>query len=785
MAAKDEERSAPVGRNAAAGSTRALLATALDFYRRGALADAERVYRQVIAIAPDNADALLQLGILSGNLRRFAEAEACLEKAALLRPTAPICRSALGMLRAQQGRFADAVACFDAALALDPAHVPALVGRGDALRELGRLAAAEDSLRRAAAAAPGVWEIRFGWAGALADLGRFDDAARLYEALLALRPQSVAAHFNLAGVLRDCGRGDEAVRHYEAALAADANFAPARVGLALTLHQLGRPADALAAASEALQRHPGAAGTRAAFATIAGQNAPATYNAVFCAHLQQCLVADDVRYEDLGRSATAQIGLKYGFAGTLPAIEAAGAAAAQAALDAGVADGIFADPLLQSILARMGVRDIRLEAFLTGARRCILFARDLPLSFHPFLAALALQGFNNAYVFAADDDEDARVAAEAAALEAALARFTAPTVDLESGLLRYALYAPLGGLKGVTALLRPPAESWSEPLRAVIEICVRQPATEIEIARTIRALGPVSDRTSRAVQAQYEEHPYPRWLSMPRLAPESFAARLRRRFPGIELPTFLWQPLEILVAGCGTGQEPIRTARSLRHVRVVGVDLSRASLAYASRKARELGVANVEFLQADILELDKLARQFAVIEAVGVLHHMASPFDGWRRLAALLRPGGFMYVALYSAIARADVTAARARIAELGLQPVARDIRAFRRRILWGEEGPRLAALARGRDIYDLNGCRDLLFHASERCFTLNEIADMLAQLDLEFLGFDLDGDAPRRYHAANPDDPKAVDLRRWARFEEANPETFLGMYVFWCRKRM
>lgn len=784
MAAKDDERTAPAGRNAAPGTTRALLATALDFYRRGALADAERVYRQVIAAAPDNADALLQLGILSGHLRRFAEAEACLEKAALLRPTAPVCRSALGMLRAQQGRFADAVACFDAALALDPAHVPALVGRGDASRELGRLPAAEESFRRAAAAAPGAWEIRFGWAGALADLGRFDEAARLYDALLTHQPQSAAAHFNLACVLRDCGRGDEAVRHYEAALVADANFALARVNLALTLQQLGRPADALAAASDALRRHPGEAGARAAFAAIAGQHAPTTYNAAFCTRLQQCLAAVDVRYEDLGRSATAQIGLKYGFAGALSAIEAAGAAAAQAALDAGVADGIFADPLLLLVLARTGIRDIQLEAFLTGARRRFLFAGDLPLSFQPFLAALALQGFNNAYVFAADDEEDARIAGAASALEAALEHFTCPTADLESELLRYALYAPLSALKGATVLLRPAAEAWSEPLRTLIKTGVREPATEVEIARTIRALGPIADRTSQAVQAQYEEHPYPRWLSMPQIAPESFAARMRRRFPGIELPAFVWQPLEILIAGCGTGQEPIRTARSLRHVRVVAVDLSRASLAYAVRRARELGTTNVEFFQGDILALDKLARQFAVIEAVGVLHHMASPLDGWRHLTALLRPGGFMYVALYSAIARTDVITARARIAERGLRPTARDIRAFRRRILWGEEGPQLAALGRGRDIYDLNGCRDLLFHASERCFTLDEVADMLATLDLEFLGFDLDGDAPRRYRAENPDDPNATDLRRWARFEQANPETFLGMYVFWCRKR-
>lgn len=779
MGAKDKERTAP-----AAGTTRALLAKALDFYRRGALADAERVYRQVIAAAPENADALLQLGILSGHLRRFPEAEACLEKAALLRPTAPVCRSALGMLRVQQGRFADAVACFDAALVLDPVHVSALVGRGDASRALGRLSAAEESFRRAAAAAPGAWEIRFSWAGALADLGRFDEAAHLYDELLTHRPQSAAAHFNLACVLRDRGLGDEAVRHYVAALASDANFAPARVSLALTLQQLGRSADALTVASDALQRHPGDAGARAAFAAIAGQHAPTKYNAEFCARLQQCLTADDVRYEDLGRSATAQIDLQYDIAGALPAIEAAGAVAAQAALDVGVADGIFADPLLLLVLARAGIRDIQLEAFLTGARRRFLLAGDLPPSFQPFLAALALQGFNNAYVFVTDDAEDACVAAAASALETALEHFTAPTADLESELLRYALYAPIIALKGAAALLRPAAETWSEPLRALLKISVREPATEIEIARTIRALGPVVDRTSQAVQAQYEEHPYPRWLSMPRIAPESFAARMRRRFPGIELPAFIWQPLEILVAGCGTGQEPIRTARSLSHVCVVAVDLSRASLAYAVRKARELETANVEFLQGDILTLDKLARQFAVIEAVGVLHHMASPLDGWRRLTALLRPGGFMYVALYSAIARADVTVARARIAERGLRPNARDIRAFRRRILWGEEGPQLAALGRGRDIYDLNGCRDLLFHASERCFTLDEVADMLAALDLEFLGFELDGDAPRRYRAENPEDPNATDLQRWGRFEQANPETFIGMYVFWCRKR-
>lgn len=783
MAVKDEKRAAPAGPSATtADMIPALLATALDAYRRGALRDAERSYRQVLAVAPDNADALLQLGMLSANLGRAAEAEACLEKAASLRPEMALCRSALGMVRAQQQRFAEAVACFDAALALDPANVHVLVGRGDALRELGRLGAAEESYRRAATLVPAAWEIQFGWAAALADLGRFDEAARLYRELLAAQPRSAAAQFNLAGVLRDLGRGAEAVRHYEAALAADPNFAPARINLALALYQIGQAAPALARASEALRRHPESAAARAAFAAIAGAHAPAAYNAAFCALLQQCLAADDIRHEDLSRSATTQICLKYGLDGALPAIEAAGAAAMADALRGGAAE-IFADPLLRLILARMRIREVRLEAFLTGARRAALLADAVPAALGEFLAALAIQAFNNAYVFAVGDDEARRVAAEATALEAALAGFTAPTSAFEARLVRYALYAPLGQLAGAAALSRAPESDWSAPLRPFIEVCLRQPAVEDELARTIVTLGAVRNATSLAVQAQYEESPYPRWLAMARPVPESFAARLRRRFPRLDLPAFAWEPLDILVAGCGTGQQPIFTALSLRNVRVLAVDLSRGSLAYASRKARELGAANVEFLQADILDLDRLGRQFAVIEAVGVLHHMESPLDGWRRLTALLRPGGFMYVALYSAIARADVVAARARVAALGLRSVARDIRAFRRRLLWGEEGARLAQLDRARDIYDLNGCRDLLFHASERCFTLGEVAGLLAQLGLEFLGFDLDGEVARRYAADNPDDPAATDLRRWASFEEANPETFLGMYVFWCRK--
>ena len=91
---------------------------------------------------------------------------------------------------------------------------------------------------------------------------------------------------------------------------------------------------------------------------------------------------------------------------------------------------------------------------------------------------------------------------------------------------------------------------------------------------------------------------------------------------------------------------------------------------------------------------------------------MEDPTAGWRALKELLRPGGLMRIGLYSALARADVAAARERIAALCLAPTPREIRAFRQRVLFGEEAARLPQLRLSKDLFDLNGCRDLLFHA-------------------------------------------------------------------------
>lgn len=388
-------------------------------------------------------------------------------------------------------------------------------------------------------------------------------------------------------------------------------------------------------------------------------------------------------------------------------------------------EGALAEPLLLRLMQDAVIRDARLEEIITQARRRMLQdEKALPAD---TMTAIAHQCWNTEYVF----DERAE---ERALLDAA------PP-------LAYAAYRPLHTRSAPHVPASLQRRQIDEPLE------------ERRVAATIPAVGSVEDRVSLAVQAQYEANPYPRWMRAPAGVPQS-AAPARR----------------ILIAGCGTGQHAIATARSFPQAEVLAVDLSRASLAYAKRKTLELGVANIEYRQADILALGGLGERFDIIECSGVLHHLEDPLAGWGVLKALLAPGGRMRIGLYSELGRREVVAARALIAERGWRADAEGIRACRAAL---RNDPAYARITANEDFYSMSGCRDLLFHVQEHRFSLPQIDAMLAELKLAFLGFEFaDGGSALRGFQQRFSDPR--DLRQWHEFEKANPDTFSRMYQFW-----
>ncbi len=145
-----------------------------------------------------------------------------------------------------------------------------------------------------------------------------------------------------------------------------------------------------------------------------------------------------------------------------------------------------------------------------------------------------------------------------------------------------------------------------------------------------------------------------------------------------------------------------------------------------------------------------------------------------------------MKIGLYSEAARQDVVAARALIAETGYAATPEDIRRCRRHIigLAKDSDLEVSKICARQSFFTLSECRDLLFHVQEHRFTLPQIDGALKALGLRFLGFNFeDRKALTAFRKSHSERDALTSLPLWHHFERETPDTFRGMYQFWCRK--
>jgi hypothetical protein len=168
---------------------------------------------------------------------------------------------------------------------------------------------------------------------------------------------------------------------------------------------------------------------------------------------------------------------------------------------------------------------------------------------------------------------------------------------------------------------------------------------------------------------------------------------------------------------------------------------------------------------------------------VGVLHHLENPLAGWKILCRILKRGGLMRIGLYSELGRRAIAAAQSAIRREGSGADYQGMLRFRRESKTLLAPNILEDLASRADYYYLSMYRDLLFPAKEHRFSARQIKDILSELGLVFMGFYLAPDVMARYRRRFPDDASQSNLDKWHEFEQANPATFDGMYIFWCRE--
>ncbi|MDG2244610.1 MAG: class I SAM-dependent methyltransferase [Rhodospirillaceae bacterium] len=463
-----------------------------------------------------------------------------------------------------------------------------------------------------------------------------------------------------------------------------------------------------------------------------------------------------------------------------------------ATLDRFLADGsliaFLNTRLMQALLVTTPIPQLAFERLLIHARRYFLekvVQQDQQFSDEILSAATAVSiyGFLSEYIFPES-------AAEKQSIESLLRRFEKGSSE-RPDLLTVAVlgaYRPLNDLSVTDAILSYAA--LSPMLADLIRVQIKEPRREREIADGIPSITPVIDEVSIQVRLQYEEHPYPRWMTHtdndPAIPLDYFTACCAE----FDSDAF-GEPehFSILVAGCGTGRVAIEDKLVWPESEMLAVDLSLTSLAYGARRALDLGLEKISFAQGDILELPALDRTFDYVTCTGVLHHMTDPIEGWRALAGLLRPGGMMRICLYSAKARQSVRNVRNLIGPRGDTVNSQKMRVIREglvaQILTGtESNEALHDVFNKLDVYSMSMCRDLLFHVQEQDFTIPRVELALKDLDLRFCGFvDSSRSLLTKYRTFAPKDERGLSLKNWHRFESEYPQTFNRMYDFMVQK--
>ena len=112
------------------------------------------------------------------------------------------------------------------------------------------------------------------------------------------------------------------------------------------------------------------------------------------------------------------------------------------------------------------------------------------------------------------------------------------------------------------------------------------------------------------------------------------------------------------VAGGGTGDSTIFLGEQLRdtNAQIVHLDVSRASIDIAHRRARVRGLGNIEFIHGSIVDIENLGLgKFDYINCSGVLHHLEDPEAGLKALKSVLKDNGAIGIMVYGTYGRTGV----------------------------------------------------------------------------------------------------------------------------------
>ncbi len=433
------------------------------------------------------------------------------------------------------------------------------------------------------------------------------------------------------------------------------------------------------------------------------------------------------------------------------------------------------------------LRKVFLDKILNNLDNFILTNR-----LYTLLQAIACLEHNSNFVMYQSKDEKDKLEIVLKKIISLISKEDIKSLTLINLVTLYACYSPLRDNKDISQWIES-NKNEDEKIHFMFSNFIDNFKRENKYYKKIKTLSSLENLISKKVSTVYENNPYPRWNAIninDQAVP--FIQVLFNELPVLDKKyinpiqdMLKKEKLNILVAGCGTGRDALVVAKNILNSKVTAIDLSKSSLAYASMMANKYDVNNINFLQADILEVEKIGQKYDFIICGGVLHHMENPEAGLRSLLKVLHKNSPMKIGLYSKKAREHIINIKEN--HISHKDIITDdyIRDFRQKFMDSNDKD-FIEIRRSSDYFSLNEVRDLIFHIQEHQFTAKRLKDLLLNNDLEFMGFKIRRpDIISEYIKTYPSDPNAINLDLWDEFENNKyPRLFAEMYNFWCYKK-
>ncbi|MGC4049089.1 MAG: FG-GAP-like repeat-containing protein [Paludibaculum sp.] len=226
---------------------------------------------EMLRRTPDNPKALLAVGRIHLEGKRFDLARGVLQRAVELDPRLPEGWNELGGVEAQAGRWPEALKYYEKALALAPDLPYVLLNAARAQEEAGHGAEAERLFRRLLEVEPNNGDAANGLGLFLAKQGKTDEARRLFEKAISIKRDDSSAINNLGVLYMNIGQPNDAIAAFRYGIQVAPDNEMIYLNLARVHVQLGQRESAREVMRELLQRKPDNAMAAKALKSLEGQ----------------------------------------------------------------------------------------------------------------------------------------------------------------------------------------------------------------------------------------------------------------------------------------------------------------------------------------------------------------------------------------------------------------------------------------------------------------------------------------------------------------------------------